>query len=47
MNEYLNQFCISCKHIYQKEIFGKEYCRLTGKWVLDCQEKCDKWESKW
>ena len=46
MSEYLNEYCISCKH-YQKEKYEKEYCRLTGKWVLDCQYKCDKWESKW
>ena len=46
MSEYLNQFCITCKHMYQKEAYGKEYCRLTGEWVLDCQKKCDKWEHK-
>ena len=47
MTEYLDNFCISCKHIYQKEKYGKDYCRLTDKWVLDVQDKCSKWEKKW
>lgn len=45
--EFRNQFCLSCKHIYRKEKYGKDYCKLTGEWVLSSQNKCDKWERRW
>ena len=46
MNEenYTDKFCLSCKHRYQKEKHGKEYCKLTGEWIFTSQDRCEKWE---
>ena len=46
MTEYIDNFCISCKHRFQKEKNGKEYCKLTNKWILTSQNKCDDWEKR-
>ena len=46
MSEYVDKFCISCKKRYQKEKYGRQYCRLTDEWIMLSQDKCDKWEKR-